>query len=56
MTVITMSRTDMSVVQYNNVVEIAFNPDTNIYTISYNNGNTTMSFPKSGRSIHIMES
>ena len=56
MTVITMSRTDMSVVQYNNVVEIAFNTSDNIYTIVYNNGNTTMSFPKTARSVHIMES
>ena len=56
MTLITMSRTDMSIVQYNNVVEINFNPDMNIYTISYNNGTNTMSFSKSARSVHIMES
>lgn len=56
MTVITMSRTDMSVVQYNNVTNIAFDSSLNIYTITYNNGSNTMSFPKSGRSIHIMES
>ena len=56
MTVITMSRTDMSIVQYNNVTNIAYNSSMELYTITYNNGSNTMSFPKSGRSIHIMES
>lgn len=55
MTVIIMSRTTMSITQYNNVSNIAYNSSAGTFTITYGGG-TTVPISTALFTIHIMTS
>lgn len=55
MIVIVMSRTALSISQYNNVSNIAYNGTAGTFTITYGS-NQTVTFPTAQNTIHIMES
>ena len=54
MTVICMSRTDMRMLQFDNVTNIAYNTGSGTFTITYGGTTTTLSI--SSYTIHIMTS
>ena len=55
MTVIVMSKTTMSISQYNNVSNIAYNSGTGTFTLTYGSSQT-VTFSIALNTIHIMES
>lgn len=55
MTVIVMSRTSLSISQYNNVSNIAYNSGGGTFTITYGSSQT-VTFSIAQNTIHIMES
>ena len=56
MIVIVMSRTSLSISQYNNVSNIAYNISGGTFTITYGATSQTVTFPIAQNTVHIMTS
>ena len=56
MIVIVMSRTSLSISQYNSVSNIAYNSTAETFTITYGATSQTVTFPIAQNTLHIMTS